>query len=152
MIKISFVYNNYQCEVTGESANAVEMDIVETKAMLHQMPPAVAVSSHTVGATSTPVQPGESVTPMGNGSAFQEIIPVTAIEKTELRGGRKAFKVRGGQYETFGVMLYPDTCIFKDNLVPTLIMNDVVSGLEALVVKKDGKLRVAALRRKVANG
>jgi hypothetical protein len=88
---------------------------------------------------------------MGNGSSFQEIIPVTAIEKADLRGGKKAFKVRGGKYEDWGVMMYPDTCIFKDNIVPSMVMNEVVSGLEALVIKKDGKLRVAALRRKAQN-
>jgi len=151
MIKVSFVYNNYSVEIEGETASDVEMDIVETKAMLHQMPAAVRpvppVSSGSDAGSSVPVSSGNA----SDERADQEIIPVASIEKTTLRRGEIAYKVRGGKYDTFGVMLYPDTCIFKDGLVASLIMNDVVAGLEAKIIRQDGKLRVAALRRKQAS-
>lgn len=151
MIKVSFIYNGYAVEVTSDTPDALELDIVESRAVLHRMPPAIHPVADQLPPRVTDKQGSADVTPMGNNSEFQEIIPVTAITKESGRGGKTFFKVRGGKYEDWGVCLYPDTCIFKDNIVPTMIQNEVVSGLEALVVKQDGKLRVKALRRKAAS-
>ena len=151
MFKVSFVYNGYQAEVTNETPDGLELDIIECRNVLHRLPAAIRpVPVPEPAASDRPAsvagQSASVAVAPGN-----EIIPVTSIEKTTLRNGKTAFKVRGGQYDVFGVMLYPDTCIFKDNIAPTMIMNEVVSGLEALVIKQGGKLRVAALRRKGAD-
>ena len=45
-------------------------------------------------------------------------------------------------------MLYPDACNFQDGLVPSMIANEVVSGLMMAVAVVDGKKRVIAIRRK----
>jgi len=151
MITVEFIHNGYKVTVSGESANDVELDVTESRHVLSQLPPAVASRAvDTLPEVSRAVEDAD-VTPMGNKSSFQEIIPVTSIEKADLRGGRTAWKVRGGKYELWGVMLYPDTCTFKDNIAPTMIQNEVVSGLEALIIEQGGKKRVAAVRRKAAS-
>lgn len=151
MFKVSFIYNGYSAEVTNDTPDALELDIVELRNVLHRLPPAIHAVAPQLPPRVIDGQGSADVTPMGNGSEVQEIIPVTAITKESGRGGKTFFKVRGGKYEDWGVCLYPDTCIFKDNIVPSLLQNEVVSGLEALVVKQDGKLRVKALRRKAAS-
>lgn len=150
MIKVSFIFNGYNVECSGEDIRSVELDIIESRVMLHSLPPAVH-----------PVQPGSSqvttlpeVGKQGGPSvsaADHEIIPVTKITEEKTRNGSKMYKIIGGKYDAYGVALYPDTCLFKDGIVPTMIMNEVVSGLEALIITQDGKKRVAALRRKAAS-
>lgn len=148
MFKVEFIYNGYKAEVTSDTPSALEMDIVECRTVLHRLPPGIPPRPIVVDdATSKPAVAGD-VTHMGSGGSSQEIVPITSIEKTKTKTGGMAFKCRGGKYETFGVMMYPDTCLFKDNIEPTMIMNDVVSGLEMLVAKVGGSLRVKAVRRK----
>lgn len=149
--EISFVYNGYHAKVTSETIDTLELDIVECRVVLHSLPPAIRpvsdASSNSMTEDKTPSPDGKDQDTAGQG----KIIPIVSIKEEKTRNGSKMYKVLGGEYEVWGVALYPDTCIFRDNLNKETFLNDVVSGLEAYVVKQDGKLRVAAVRRKQAS-
>jgi hypothetical protein len=147
---IGFICNGYTATIETDDVSGLEMDIVEARTALMNLPAAVTIRS---GYDPQPV--GESASTKKSDSDETvspdwEVVPVTSIKEETAKAGGKLFKCFGGKYETWGVALWPDTCDFKDGLIPSMLMNSVVSGLEMLVVVQGGKRRVAKIRRRVA--